>query len=88
MDETNARFQTGCGDFAVLPLATSTRASSERLIRLPQVLDMIGLGKTMLYKMMKTGEFPQPRKIRHLSVWVESEVQAWIDAVIQSTEQI
>ena len=68
MDETNARFQTGCGDFAALPLATSTRASSERLIRLPQVLDMIGLGKTMVYKMMKTGEFPQPERFPPLSV--------------------
>jgi prophage regulatory protein len=29
----------------------------------------------MLYEMMKTGEFPQSRKVRHLSVWVESEVQ-------------
>jgi predicted DNA-binding transcriptional regulator AlpA len=29
----------------------------------------------MLYEMMKTGEFQQSRKVRHLSVWVESEVQ-------------
>lgn len=53
----------------------------ERLLRLPQVLNMVGLGKTMVYQMMKTGEFPQPRKIRHLSVWVESEVNSWIEEI-------
>jgi prophage regulatory protein len=42
---------------------------------------MFGLGKTMLYEMMKMGEFPQFRKVRHLSVWVESEVQDWIRVV-------
>nr|WP_075645349.1 AlpA family phage regulatory protein [Caballeronia mineralivorans] len=55
--------------------------SGERLLRLPQVLDMFGLGKTMLYEMMKTGEFPQSRRVRHLSVWVESAVQDWIRVV-------
>ncbi|WP_407639147.1 helix-turn-helix transcriptional regulator [Caballeronia mineralivorans] len=48
---------------------------------MPQVLDMFGLGKTMLYEMMKTGEFPQSRRVRHLSVWVESAVQDWIRVV-------
>ena len=35
----------------------------------------------MLYKMTKTGEFPQSRKVRHLSVWVGSAVQDWIRVV-------
>ena len=48
----------------------------DRLRRLPQVLDMIGLSKSMVYKMMKTGKFPQPRKIHHATGWVESEVQS------------
>jgi prophage regulatory protein len=63
-----------------LPNATA-RSSSERLIRLPEVLDMVGLGKTTVYAMMKDGEFPQPRKVRGLSVWVESEVQEWIKSI-------
>jgi prophage regulatory protein len=55
----------------------------ERLLRLPQVLDMVGLGKTMVYEMVKKGEFPQPRKVRHLSVWVESEVQTWVGKIAE-----
>lgn len=66
---------------SALPSASS-RKSPERLIRLPEVLDMVGLGKTTLYEMIKTREFPQPRKVRHLSVWVESEVQEWVKSLI------
>jgi len=55
----------------------------ERLLRLPQVLETIGLGKTLLYELMKTGEFPQPRKVRHLSLWPESEIQQWVRTVAE-----
>jgi predicted DNA-binding transcriptional regulator AlpA len=64
---------------------TGTVEKSERLLRLRHVLDTIGVGKTTLYSMMKTGEFPPSRKVRRLSVWLESEVQGWIKAVAQST---
>ncbi|RQR94799.1 AlpA family phage regulatory protein [Burkholderia sp. Bp8977] len=48
------------------------------MLRLPTVLDMVGLGKTTVYDMMKHGAFPKPRRVRNLSLWVESEVQDWI----------
>ncbi|WP_175948858.1 AlpA family phage regulatory protein [Burkholderia pyrrocinia] len=51
---------------------------TERLLRLPTVLEMVGLGKTTIYDMMKSGDFPKPRRVRNLSLWVESEVQGWI----------
>lgn len=63
---------------------TAVSSAGERLIRLPQVLALVGLGKTTIYALMKDGEFPQPRKVRHLSLWVESEVQAWIASVVKT----
>lgn len=60
------------------------RTTGERLIRLPEVLGLVGLGKTTIYTLMKDGEFPQPRKVRHASLWVESEIQAWITTVAAS----
>ncbi|MGU7780431.1 helix-turn-helix transcriptional regulator [Burkholderia sp. PU8-34] len=54
---------------------------TERLLRLPTVLEMVGLGKTTIYDMMKSGDFPKPRRVRNLSLWVESEVQGWIRAI-------
>ncbi|MBO1853998.1 AlpA family phage regulatory protein [Burkholderia cenocepacia] len=57
------------------------RVPTERLLRLPDVLDMVGLGKTTIYDMMKHGDFPRPRRVRNLSLWVESEVQDWIRTI-------
>ncbi|WP_204371280.1 helix-turn-helix transcriptional regulator [Burkholderia cenocepacia] len=55
--------------------------TTERLLRLPTVLDMVGLGKTTIYDMMKEGSFPRPRRVRNLSLWAETEVQAWIRSI-------
>ncbi len=49
-----------------------------RLIRLPQVKAMVGLGTTAIYDKIKKGEFPRQVKLVRLSGWVESEVQDWI----------
>lgn len=59
---------------------------SERLLRLPQVLETVGVKKTLLYQLVKDGEFPQPRKVRHLSLWPESEVQQWVRTVMEPKE--
>jgi predicted DNA-binding transcriptional regulator AlpA len=69
------------GDCDPAPERRHSHIPGERLLRLPQVLSAVGVGKTLLYQLVKDGEFPQPRKIRHLSVWVESEVRDWIGVV-------
>lgn len=51
---------------------------SEKIIRLPKVKEMVGLGTTAIYDKMKKGEFPKQIKLGRLSGWVESEIQAWI----------
>ena len=58
---------------------------SEKIIRLPQVKEMAGLGTTAIYGKIKKGEFPRPIKIGRVSGWVESEVQAWISQQIQAS---
>ncbi|OXI25530.1 AlpA family transcriptional regulator [Burkholderia sp. AU15512] len=42
---------------------------------------MVGLGKTTIYDLMKESSFPRPRKFRNLSLWAETEVQAWIRSI-------
>ncbi|WP_371141804.1 helix-turn-helix transcriptional regulator [Burkholderia cepacia] len=49
---------------------------------MPTVLQMIGLGKTTVYEMMKNDDFPKPRRVRNTSLWVESEVQSWIQRIV------
>ena len=53
---------------------------NKRLIRLPDVLDSTGLGKTRIYQLIKEGKFPTAVKLgtRHVA-WVEEEVQQWIE---------
>lgn len=56
-----------------------------KLIRLPQVKAMVGLGTTAIYDKIKKGEFPRQIKLGRLSGWVESEVQDWISQQIMAS---
>jgi prophage regulatory protein len=50
-----------------------------RLLRLAQVLNVTGLGKTPIYELQAEGDFPMRVKITSHSVgWVEEDVQAWL----------
>jgi len=50
-----------------------------RILRLPEVLDATGLGKTKIYELQSKGSFPMRVRITDHSVgWIEEEVQAWL----------
>lgn len=49
-----------------------------KIIRLPQVREMVGFGTTTIYDKMKKGEFPKQIKLGRMSGWLESEIKAWI----------
>ena len=54
-----------------------------RMLRLAQVIDATGLGKTTIYELQAEGTFPKRVKITSHSVgWVEAEVQAWLSSRI------
>lgn len=54
----------------------------ERLLKLHEVCRRVGLGKTMIYAMMKAGRFPRAYKISPFAArWSERELVAWIDDV-------
>lgn len=55
-----------------------------RLIRLPEVIARVGLKRSSIYQRMAEGRFPKGRSLGPKStVWVESEIDAWIVAVVQ-----
>ncbi|MCA9182826.1 MAG: AlpA family transcriptional regulator [Planctomycetales bacterium] len=58
---------------------------NQRLIRLPQVKSMVGLGRSSIYDKIKRGEFPKQIKLGRSSGWVEAEVQLWISEQIQAS---
>ena len=54
----------------------------ERFVRIDEVCRRAGLGKTMIYAMIKDGRFPRPYKISPFAArWSEHELVAWIDDV-------
>jgi prophage regulatory protein len=47
-----------------------------------QVLEIVPVGRTTLYRMIKAGRFPKPTFISpNRRVWFEDEVIAWQNAV-------
>lgn len=56
-----------------------------KIIRLPQLKEMVGLGTTTIYDKMKRGDFPKQIKLGRISGWLESEVQTWISKQIMAS---
>jgi prophage regulatory protein len=50
-----------------------------RILRLPDVKQLTGLGKTQIYEGISTGTFPRPVPISVRAVgWIESELERWV----------
>ncbi len=57
-------------------MATTT---TDRLLRLSEVLARCGLSRSSLDRMMRDGSFPEPLKVGVRAVrWRESEIEAWL----------
>lgn len=63
------------------PHLTSKPSTPERLIRLEEVQQLVGLGKTMIYEMIATGRFPSPYKVSSAARWSQHEVFNWIEDI-------
>ncbi len=48
---------------------------------------MTGMGSTWIYEQIKTGAFPAPIKIGRRSLWVLSELDAWVRDQIRAYRQ-
>lgn len=54
----------------------------ERFIKLDEVMRRVGLGKSMVYRLISEGRFPSPYKISPFaSRWSEKEIVAWISEI-------
>lgn len=64
-------------------------ARAPRLLRLPEVMDRVGLRRSAIYQRMSEGRFPKCRTLgAKCSVWVEAEINAWIDGIARSSTPI
>jgi prophage regulatory protein len=61
-------------------LAASTTAGRRRVLRLPEVKVMTGLGHSAIYEAISQGTFPPPIELtRAARGWLESEIEDWLD---------
>lgn len=52
-----------------------------RIIRLPEVVDRIGMSRGSVYRLMSIGRFPKSVKIGERAVgWKESDLNAWLES--------
>ena len=62
-----------------MPIDTPAPRSRIRMLRLAEVIELTGLGKTKIYELQSLGQFPMRIKITSHSVgWVEDDVQTWL----------
>ena len=54
--------------------------SSDRVIRLPEVMKLTGLGKTSIYRLLDEKRFPAQKKIPGVraAAWMASDVEAYL----------
>ena len=50
-----------------------------RLLRFKELKNIVGLGRTTIWRLEHRGEFPRRRQISHNAVaWLEDEVEEWV----------
>jgi prophage regulatory protein len=64
------------------PIRAAIAGSQDRLLKLDEVRQIAKLGKTMIYRLMKAGQFPLACKPigSSSSRWSEREVIDWVEA--------
>jgi prophage regulatory protein len=56
-------------------------AQPDRLLRINEVIELVGLRKTMIYRLIRQQRFPQQYKPGgYASRWSEAEITAWRDS--------
>ncbi|PKB25340.1 AlpA family transcriptional regulator [Novosphingobium kunmingense] len=59
--------------------------AGNRLLRLPEVMARVGMKRSAIYQRMSDGRFPKSRSLgAKCAVWVEREIEEWIERVANS----
>lgn len=73
---------------AVAPSAPYEPRQPIRILRLPEVIDRVGLKRAAIYQYVARGQFPKQINLGPRAVgWLEHEVDAWVAARIEVTRR-
>ncbi|ABD26592.1 phage transcriptional regulator, AlpA [Novosphingobium aromaticivorans DSM 12444] len=71
---------------ATSPHSNEAAPLPARLLRLPDVMARVGMKRSAIYQRMSEGRFPKSRSLGpKCAVWVEAEIEEWIEQVANST---
>lgn len=62
-------------------MSSAATQIEDRLLRLPDVIAVVGVSRPTLYRMIKNGAFPKPLKQGCISSWPSSQVQTYIQGL-------
>lgn len=63
--------------------------STLQVLRLPQVIQITGLCRSMIYQLEAADRFPRRIRIGSRAVgWLHSEIQQWLESQIQLSRRI
>lgn len=63
--------------------------ASTRLLRLPAVCEITGLGRSRVYRLIQEKSFPAPVQLGVRSVaWPEAEVLAWVEERLKAPRKL
>ncbi len=49
------------------------------ILRLPEVMGLVGLGRTTIYEMMAKGDFPRSVSLGRRAIgWISCDIRAWL----------
>jgi prophage regulatory protein len=70
----------------VSKIQNDSTSFSRRFLRLADVKQQVGLGRSAIYQKVKSGDFPAPVNLGARAVaWVSDEVDAWVDRRIKAS---
>lgn len=56
----------------------------ERFMRVPAVENRVGFKRDKIYRMVRSKQFPAPIKLGRITVWLETEIAAWMSERIDA----
>ena len=60
---------------------TGTGSANTTFLRLPSVLQITGLGRSTIYRMVADNRFPRPVRIGQRAIaWRQSDLESWSEA--------
>lgn len=75
-------------EMQMMNVVKAPEAAGDRLLRLEDVMDLVGLGRSSIYQAMRRNDFPQAVRLsRRCTRWSSTAIQAWVAKQVERAPQ-